>query len=748
MKTILAILLVFISLIPNAIANNALKLGEDYRNQANYPLATQTFENVLKNAEKSNDKLGQIVALAELGYTYYLAGNAEKAKPLLEKASAFVPALNNPELAALIDDYLGMTYLSLELNEQAAQRFNSALTKATSLNNSALILTIQSHQTRLENDTDQKANQLIRIGQDITKLPDNEFKIKSLLAISEDLLSLLENTGNKTLVEPLYELLNQAHSLTDNNSRLRSQSEGYLAKLYQLQDLNEDALQWLDKAIFDAQQANATDLLMQWELDIGKLLRQTNQYSEGIAAYQRAIKHLNDIRYSLPALLPDGKSSIRGFVDPIYRGLADILLLQAEKTQNAIEKQQLLSQAIDAIETIKQTELEDYFNDRCLIDKDEFIDLKTALLPNIGIIYPIILPDRVELLFRTGDNKELKQSSTPTSVIIVNKTIEQTAQYLREGQGNYRPNSRQLYQWLLKPYDELLKSKGIKTIVYLPDGALRQIPFSILLNNKRFAIEDYEIVTLPRLVLKQNAVRKETKKYALIAALSKPDGGSLDELLNGSFNNILGQRSIEESLLPDITVTAKPEDKRALLVEKLSLPSVNQEISALQKDFNNTSLINQQFTEQEFKSSVITGDYDLVHIASHGFFGKNADNSFIMMYDRNLKLPEFQTILNAPQIKYQPIDLLTLSACQTASGDDKALLGFSGIAIRTNTLSAIGTLWSVNDEATSTFMQSFYQHLETLPKASALRQAQLGLLKTPKFKHPYYWSPFVLVGHW
>ena len=748
MKTILAILLVFISFNSNAIANNALKQGEDYRNQANYPAAIHTFETVLKNAEKTNDKLGQAVTLAELGYTHYLTGNAEKAKPLLEKASVLASPLNNHELSALIDDYLGMTYLTLDLNEQAAQRFSSALTQAKALNNPTLVLTIQTNQTRLEKDNNKRAVQLTQLGQNILKLPDNEFKLKSLLAVSEQLLDILKTTANKNLIKPLYDLLNQVYLLANTNTRLRSQAEGYLADLYRSQDLNDDALSWLEKAIFDAQQVNAVDLLMQWELNSGELLKANHNYSEAITAYQHAIKHLNDIRYSLPANLPDGQSSIRGFVDPIYRGLADILLMQAEKARDNTEKQQLLSQAIDAIETIKQTELEDYFNDRCLVDEDEFLDLKTAIRPNIAIIYPVILADRVELLFRTGENKDFKQSSTPVSNIIVNQAIEQTAQYLREGQGNYRPTSRQLYQWLLKPNDEFLKSQGIKTLVYLPDGALRQVPFSILLNDKRFAIEDYEIVTLPRLLLKQNVVYKETKKQALLAALSKPDGGSLDELLQGGFNNILGQRSVESTALPEMTVKDKALSERALLVEQLSLPSVIQEVSSLQKSFNNTALINQQFTEQEFKSSVMTGQYDLVHIASHGFFGKNAENSFIMLYDRNLKLSEFQNILNVEQIKYKPIDLLTLSACQTASGDDKALLGFSGIAIKTNTLSAIGTLWSVNDEATSTFMKDFYRHLESEPKATALRQAQLGLLKTPKFKHPYYWSPFILVGHW
>jgi CHAT domain-containing protein len=220
--------------------------------------------------------------------------------------------------------------------------------------------------------------------------------------------------------------------------------------------------------------------------------------------------------------------------------------------------------------------------------------------------------------------------------------------------------------------------------------------------------------------------------------------------LQGSVNPISGERGIADiTELPTITVRDKsPQLTRALLVEKLSLPNISNEVSDLQKDMNNTTLLNQTFTYEGFKESVGTGDYSIIHVASHGYFGKSANDSFVMTYDRNLKLRDFQLILSNNNIKKSPINLLTLSACQTANGDDHALLGFSGIAIKTNALSAIGSLWSVNDAATASFMKNFYANLDKLPKALALRQAQLALLKNNDLRHPYYWSPFVLVGNW
>jgi CHAT domain-containing protein len=744
--------LVIAAIAPAADVQASLASGENYRDQGNYALAAKKFAAVLAHAEQTGDKLTQAMATAALGYNYYLARDNAKAQPLLEKSSVLAKPLNSPALAALIDDYLGMLYLSLQQPEKAALSFTNALENAKIAQNNELIVGIRVNQAELESNTANRLRLLEKVSNEVLKLNNAPIKIKLLLAIGEQLLTMAtDDTANvlqQKLLKDTYHVLNNAYQLADTNTqvRLRSQAEGYLGRLYAIQHLNQDALLWFDKAIFDAQQVNATDLLMQWEIQSGQLLHATGDMTAALQAYQRAVKHLADIRYSLPVTFHNGHSSIKGIIDPIYRGLADILLLQASNAPSSEEKQRLLGQAIDAMETIKQNELEDFFNDRCLIDGEESINLKSAILPGIGIIYPIILPDRVELLFRAGDSSQFEQKSVAVSSSEVINTAVEIAQYLRDGIGNYRPDSRKLYSWLLKAYDDTLKAKGIETVVYVPDGSLRQVPYAALLNGKKFTIEDYAIVTLPGLTLKKNLATEHKKPHALIAALSKPDGASVDELLQSSVKGVFGERGIVD--MGGLSPTTDKIRTRSLLVEKLSLPSVSNEVSDLQKNMDNTTLLNQSFTYGEFNESVGTGDYSIIHVASHGYFGKSADDSFVMTYDRNLKLRDFQTILNNKNIKKNPISLLTLSACQTAEGDDRALLGFSGIAIKTNAMSAIGTLWSVNDAATALFMKNFYANFGKLPKAQALRQAQLALLKSKDLRHPYYWSPFVLVGNW
>ena len=717
-------------------------------------LAAKEFEAVLAQAEKTADKQTLAMAMAALGYNHYLARDNVNAQALLDRGSVLATSLDSPGLSALIDDYLGLLYRSLQRPENAAASFAAALKNAQFTKNNALIVGIRLNQAELEANTTNRLKLLENISAEVLTLNDDATKIKLLLAIGEQLLAMppadLEDAKQRRLKDT-YQVLNSAYQLAEAHSqvRLRSQAEGYLARLYAAQNRHQDALLWLDKAIFDAQQINATDLLMQWELQSGQIFHAGGDLNAAVQAYQHAVKHLADIRYGLPVTLHNGRSSIKEFVDPIYRGLADNLLLQAAQASSNEAKQSLLKAAIDAMEAIKKTELEDFFNDRCLIAEDAPINLKDAQLPGIGIIYPIILPDRVELLFRAGDSTQFEQQSVAVLATEVADTATQMTQYLRDGTGNYRPASRKLYSWLLKAYDDTLKAKGIATVIYVPDGLLRQVPFSALLNGKKFAVEDYTIVTLPGLILKQKGVNTNKKPRVLIAALSKPDGASIDELMQSPIEGVLGERGIVDMTESALTEAERktPKLTRSLLVEKLSLPSINNEVSSLQKNMLNTTLMNQAFTYGGVKQSIGSGDYSIIHIASHGYFGKSAEDSFVMTYDRNLKLGDFQSLLGN-NIKKTPIDLLTLSACQTAAGDDRALLGFSGMAIKTNALSAIGTLWSVNDAATATLMEVFYADLIRLPKAQALRQAQLALLGDKELKHPHYWSPFILVGHW
>jgi hypothetical protein len=156
-----------------------------------------------------------------------------------------------------------------------------------------------------------------------------------------------------------------------------------------------------------------------------------------------------------------------------------------------------------------------------------------------------------------------------------------------------------------------------------------------------------------------------------------------------------------------------------------------------------TALLDGGFTLAALKQRLLSREYPVVHIASHGVFGDSADDTFIMTYDELLTLDGLQALLRDPRPRGAPIELITLSACQTAEGDDRAPLGMSGTAIKARARSALGTLWPVSDAAASTLMAASTS--ACWPTAgtarSALREAQLELLKHPAHAPPLPLGP-------
>ncbi len=134
----------------------------------------------------------------------------------------------------------------------------------------------------------------------------------------------------------------------------------------------------------------------------------------------------------------------------------------------------------------------------------------------------------------------------------------------------------------------------------------------------------------------------------------------------------------------------------------------------------------------------------VLHIATHGKFRGTANSTFLQAYDRRIFLQEFEDVLLANS---EPMDLLTLSACQTAAGDNRSTLGIAGLAARTGVKNVLASLWFVNDADTVPLIENFYSHVRQpgTTKAEALRKAQLSSISSSN-SHPAKWSSFILVN--
>lgn len=189
-----------------------------------------------------------------------------------------------------------------------------------------------------------------------------------------------------------------------------------------------------------------------------------------------------------------------------------------------------------------------------------------------------------------------------------------------------------------------------------------------------------------------------------------------------------------------------------------ALPGVEEELLAIQKQLSNTSiLLNQDFTAESLRSKLRSNNFSIVHLATHGEFSSDLENTFLLAWKANeeddfkININELQELLENPDLTGETaIELLVLSACKTAQGDERAALGLAGVALRSGARSTVATLWPVNDEATALFMEDFYQRLSdtSITRSEALRLSQESLRNNDRFSHPFYWAPYTLIGNW
>jgi CHAT domain-containing protein len=710
--------------------------AEKLREQGDLISAQTKLEAALELVGKAglDSKDSAAVELA-LGYNLLLLNKYELSEKHLK--SAYQKTVGDNYLHALADHYLANLYLVNSEVELAQQHIKNGINTLKIAGNVELMLSFELMQFGLsKEDADNKAQQLLSIATRINNLPDSNVKSKLALKVAQYALNKEYQNISATLQEELqqqtYKLLNPLATLAGDagQNRVKAEALGSMALLYRWQSRNDEALDLTEQAVTFAQNTKSKELTAQLEAQKGDLLRLLGDDRRALTAYGHAVDDLFSIRADMPINFADGRSTLVEMIEPIYRNYVDLLFKTYIKG-GTDQETQLLTSAVESMEAIKDASLQDFFLGRCSDSTGNMLDMKNLALPGATIVYPILLKDRLELVVKT--NEKIYRHTVNASFDEVQNQALLLAKALHNGK-DFRAASKKLNEWLFLPIKDDLRRENTNVIVYVPDRTLRAVPFSALYDGKEFVIEHYGVVTLPSLRL-LNLVQNHHDIHianSLLAGLSKPDGASIDQL----------PKNIVEGISSD-------KMDRKMLVDELSLPSVEQEINSLRNKDQSTTLINNDFTVSTFNSDIQTGNYDKVHIASHGYFGKNARDSFIMSYDKNISLLDFKSTLEATNLKKQPIELLTLSACKTAEGDDRMLLGFSGLALKSNVLSAVGSLWSIHDEATMEFMKLFYEGMgRSLNKAQSMREAQLSMLKNKKFRHPFFWAPFILIGNW
>lgn len=525
----------------------------------------------------------------------------------------------------------------------------------------------------------------------------------------------------------------QARRAAVPGSRAQLDALDGLAGLYESQGRITEALS-LDQAGLMALAgqpiASVGELAIELEWRDARLHKAQGQAGAALAAYQRAADRLEALRADIPIELDDGGSSYDRWFEPIYLGLAESLL-DASEGLPPDRASGLLRRARDAVELLRQTEMQDFLGDRCAVDAVKG-GSATVIPAGTAVIHAVLLPRRLELLVETAQG--LRHVNQPFARDDMRDLAGRFAKQLRDQGAGFLPLSQQLYDRLLRPLEGLLDELQADTLVLVPDGALRMVPFGALHDGRRFAIEKFALGSMAGLSMTNTTVPKAQLASNLLAGVSD-FGPVVDKLM-------LTRTGRE--------LVAQTDGTPRSLRESLALPGVSREITSLGRLLPGERLLNSGFTVEAFSRAASSGRYRVLHVASHGVFGGDARSSFMLAYDDLLTLDGLQQLLGADALRRQPLELLTLSACETAEGNERAPLGISGAAIRARAKSVLGTLWPVDDDAAVELMQRFYGGLAEghTSKAQALRQAQRELLAKPQFAHPFYWAPFTLIGNW
>lgn len=692
------------------------QMAESARASGNYRQAVAQFIEALELADQAGDTALQSALYAQLGSAWLYLGETQKAEDALQAGMRLAIAQRDTAAEAALRNDLGHLRAAQGRVDAALTEYRHATALAEQIDNQSLLAKAALGAT----------DSLLNRGQAVAAIGWLKISAAAIDRLDPSRARMYLQIKQARLRWRLAGLVpGQQRQLTDNAVRdlgvAASQAEqkqylraasyawGYLGSIREQQGDYVEALRLTGKAIFLAQRIGAPEASYLWTWQQGRLLRAQGEWTDAIRSYRRAVDGLQTMRKQFATGNQRLAGDFRKDAGSVFLQLADLLLQQSDQTSDAGQRQRLLAEARDTVELLKAVELQNYFNDDCVAAvRAKIRHLDETIAPGTAVLYPIILEDRIELLLSLSSGiirsvvavgkGELTAEVRSFRALLEKRT---TRQYLRP--------ARKIYQWLIAPLESALSDAMIDTLIVVPDASLRSIPFAALHDDSGFLIRRYAIAMTPSLRLTDPRPIKRRNMQVLLNGLSSP-------------------------------VQGYP-----------ALIQVNSELDAIQQMYGGKRLQNETFRKAEVMQALADQAYSIVHFATHGHFSGRVEDSYLLTWDGRIAMDELEHSVGASWFRDdRPVELLTLSACDTAVGDDTAALGLASIAIRAGARSALASLWSVNDQASSELVSGFYRQLlePGVSKAIALQEAQLELLEDLRYRHPGYWAPFVLIGNW
>ena len=660
-----------------------LTLGNAYTIQGNYSSAISAYQNSLKGIEQTDSEL-PIVVWNNLSKAYQQQALKIKVKAIAAESEEDISA---GELWQQVKSDRALAW-------EAAKKAIKIREDSQSIARVEALLQIAKLARNDATKSSNAVDSLLKAEVVLSALPDSHHKVYALI----ELAKLTEGYDSRSKA-----ILNSAVKTAQkiNNPTVASFAFGAMGKYYESQQQYDEALYWTKQAQFNAQQAQAKDSLYQWDWQAARIYNATKETKAAIEAYKRAIASLQSIRTNTTQSQGNPLSEFQSDIEPIYRGLMQLLL---SNNPDLLD----LKQALQTKELLLLSELENFFKDDCFeletyTETDKLAYLKKT---NTAVVNTIILNEQTYVIWQLPDGK-YKKYAVDISQHELQELVNRWRFDLENKENdNYLTLSQQLYK-LFFPLEIqfYLKTLKFKNLIFVNDGILQNVPMAALHDGEKFLVEDYPIANS----LGLNIQIKQS------------------------------ELNVEKALAFGLTASVN---------QFPPLPYVKQEIEQLGELVDEEEFLNDKFTKSNFKQQIESSKSPLVHVATHGRFGGNSENTFLQAYQGQINLTELEETLSTRNINFpnNPLQLLVLSACDTAAEDPRATLGMSGVASRSGVNNILGSLWSVNDRQIVSLIDSFYNNWieDKLPLSEALRQAQLDLIKSPDY-HPSNWSSMVLL---
>jgi CHAT domain-containing protein len=750
-------------------------------------LAQCAVDSAVTLVQRAQDQAGEAAALGSLGNAYRLQGDYVEAVLYLEQSLALGRKLH--QTAHILSALNGLgnafaslakrSYRQLQYAQQAAdnseirrfsqeaERYNRAAIRY--VENSLALARAQDdtinqvrsliNLTGLYRQTGGAATPILQQAEQLwQRLPDSREKAFMAIRLAS-LGQLLQLPASAAMLDPSTRCVDHPDKPSKSQEVERLQQAIAIAQRIQDSQSAAFALGRLghhyeclgnySQALSLTQQAQLLSGLQEnrylWEWQAGRILEAQGKMDQAIAAYEASTQTLSNLRADLAISSRDFQFDFRDTVEPVYRELTALYLAKAtgvNSTNTAVLQAKQLTNgnktiamatpvnaALKTIDSLRLAEVQNYLGEDCTLPLSP--QPAAAITAKSAVISTIILNDQVAVILSLVNPAGQMQSQVhwiPVRSAEVTATINRLRLQLEKRSDRtqtYLSNAQKVYDWLIRPFAVTLQTASVETLVFIQDGNLRSIPMAALHDGQQFLVERYAIATTPSLALIQPSALNPASLRVLGFGLTQP------------------------------SVVEGP-----LFFESLGF--VQSELGLVQRIFpGSKGLVDQSFTRDRLQQELQQNNFPIVHLATHGKFGIDSRDTFLVTgkqsssptadnrtYNEKLTINQLYQILRDVR-RDNPLELLTLTACETAVGSDRDALGIAGISLQAGARSAVASLWQVDDQSTAQLITQFYQNLrQGMSRAQALQLTQRTWLRDNPNSHPGYWAALILIGNW